>query len=227
MRLTQRDISLIRDIALSHVLSRDQVLGLSYFSSVSRTNVRLKMLVRGRYLRILVTPFFKQNLYIAGPDALAAVGEKIARLIRGRGRSPQFLQHALAVTNVRINLKERGFTFWRFEQQLWQDFTWRGHRYEVRPDGLAYREGVPVFIEVDLGHVAAAKFASKLDGYQAFQESGRLAEIFGTEFLSVLVVTTGKLRKTNLREVSQRFATPWLTLQTFEELEICCPGAWR
>ena len=132
MILTERDIRLIKDIALSHVLARDQILKLGYFSSQSRLNRRLRDLVTAGYARVLATPFSGQHLYQGGRNAHEIVGERIAALLRSRSPSPRFLQHALAVTEIRIVLLASGFSGWRFEPpwagMLWWQAARRRHR---------------------------------------------------------------------------------------------------
>lgn len=56
MRFTERDIKLVRDIALSHIVSRDQVIDLGYFDSVTRCNSRLRGLVAADAVRKVSTP---------------------------------------------------------------------------------------------------------------------------------------------------------------------------
>jgi len=219
MILTERDIHIIRDIGLSHVMSRDQIMEL-YFGSVTRTNTRLRELSAIGMVRKLETPFFLQSLYMAGRTASEVVGEKIGPLLERRTSSPRFIQHALSVTNVRLALLKRGAVGWRFEQQLWSTLS-SGH--EVRPDGLVSLKGVPTFIEVDLGHVTPSKFAAKLRAYELLM-SGEVARLYGFETFRLLTVTTGPKRAATLSRL--RSSSVEHAVETFEILGIARVGAW-
>jgi len=226
MRLTARDVKIVRDVALSHVMSRDQVLELDYFSSVTRANARLRELVKAGLLRRLETPFFTQNLYCAGRAAPQVSGERIAALLSGRGHSPRFLQHALAVTNVRIALLNRGARDWRYEQQLRACFEYGGRIHEVRPDGFAILKSGPTALEVDLGHVAPAKFRQKLQSFHAFTHCGECSRQWKLKMLRLLVVTTGSRRAAALLRLLPPDCAFDFHTTTFDELGVQARGAW-
>lgn len=216
MRVTKRDIMLLRELALSHVLCRDQFLELGYFNSITRANTRLRELKRLELLRRLETPFFGQSLYIASKRAAEVVGERISPLIEGRASSPRFVQHALSVTNVRIALQRKSSAAWRFEQQLWRKI--QGSKgLELRPDGLLMAN-LPIFVEVDMGHASAPRFKEKLTAYQALARSGQCQSLYGFSQFRVLVVTTGPLRSRHLRRLQPSSAEFELLVQTFDEV---------
>lgn len=226
MRITPRDFSLLRDVALSHVLSRDQVLELGYFSSITRANFRLRQLERAGLLTRLKTPFYSQSLYAIGRDSSVYLGEKVSKVVSGRLGTPRFIQHALCTTNVRLRLLRGGATGWRFEQQLWSTCKYGGRTFEVRPDGLAIFTDKLVAVEVDLGHASPSKVAQKLLGYQAFQASGEVVRAWNVPSFSLLVVTTGTLRATRLTRLVPSQREFQYECKTFNELNIACPGAW-
>lgn len=222
MRLTPRDLHLIRDIGLSHLLSRDQVIELGYFTSVTRANSRLRTLVAGNFITRLSTPFFGQFLYGAGPLAEEVAGERIAPLLVNRAGSPRFVQHALSVTNVRLALLRRGGSAWRFEQQLWRDV--RGQT--LKPDGLVLTKHLPAFVEVDLGHVAPKKFKDKLTAYKALARAETCNSLYGFEQFRLLVVTTGTRRSRHLSSLMPPKPGFDYLVQTFAELDIPQIGSW-
>lgn len=226
MILTERDIRLIKDVVLSHVLARDQILKLGYFSSQSRLNRRLRDLVTAGYAKVLVTPFSGQNLYQAGCKAREIVGDRIAALLRSRSPSPRFLQHALAVTNIRIALLASGFSGWRFEPQLRHGFTYGGRHMEVRPDGMASQGDEVRFIEADLGHVSEQPYAKKLRAYEVYVASGAFEQSFGQRSLVVQTVTTGSLRKSHLAKRTPGNTLVRFEFQTFSDLGLKTPGDW-
>ncbi|MBS1702608.1 MAG: replication-relaxation family protein [Armatimonadetes bacterium] len=218
-------MSLTRDIALSFVLSRGQIVSLGYFSSVSRANTRLKSLVDAGILARLATPYFGQGLYTAGSKAAEIVGERIAPLVLARRSSPRFVVHALTVTNIRLALLARSPGVWRFEQQVSHSFDY-DRRYEVRPDGAFLTETLPVFVEADLGHVAPSKFAEKLRSYDAFNRSGEILRLFGSPSFRLLTITTGSRRSRHLRSLLPPSASFEYLCLTHEELGIPHVGAW-
>lgn len=226
MKLTDRDIRLVRDVCISHVLSRDQILALNYFSSISRANRRLSLLVQDRYLKVHDVPFQHQRLFIAGPKASDIVGSRIASLVRSRAGTPRFLQHALAVTNVRIAITENEVSEWRFEAQIRDQFVHGSRRFQIRPDGALLTESAIQFIEADLGHVSSSKFAEKISGYYRYLESGRFQTVYGHRVGTVLVITTGKLRLFHLISVISASRRACFEFKTYEELSTATFGGW-
>ena len=225
MRLTERDVKLLRDLTLSHVLSRDQILELGYFGSVTRVNTRLRGLKDLGLVEVIDTPFFSQKLYKVMPKAAEIVGRRLSALATARIGSPRFLQHALTVTNVRIALKKNGAEQWLFEQQLRNEFRYGGRTYEVRPDGMATERGVPLLIEADLGHVSLPKLTEKLKAYNAFVLSGECTKAWLVPTYTVLFLVPGQTRASR---VSGLLANPVFTLRvkTLSSLEIPSVGNW-
>ena len=227
MILTDRDYRLIRDIALSHLLSRDQMIALGYFSSHTRVNTRLRMLVAEGLIKRLDTPFFTQSLYSVTPLAAEVLGERVGAIVSGRTGSPRFIQHALCITNSRLELVKRGAKQWRFEQQLRRSFTYSGKKYEIRPDGLAVMaEDKFLLVEIDLGHVAPQKFGEKLGAYDAFIVCGLCESIWKVKTFRVLTLTTGERRARKLDSLTPSDAKFVHFTKTFEEFNVPAVGAW-
>ncbi|MBS1701418.1 MAG: replication-relaxation family protein [Armatimonadetes bacterium] len=214
--MTERDIRLIRDIALSHLLSRDQIIALGYFSSITRANTRLRELATKKLIRRMDTPFFVQSLYMAGPLAHELLETRVAKLLESRTDSPRFVRHALAVTNARIALTQKGGE-WRFEQQLWRTLPGKTSQ-TLRPDGLVITSTIPIFIEVDMGNVSIPKFKEKLSGYAALAHPEICQSLYGFSEFRLLTVTTGTLRSRNLRSVMPQRSGFAMLCQTFEEI---------
>ncbi len=216
VRITDRDKKLVSDLALSHLLSRDQILELGYFSSICRLNTRLRELSAIKLVRRLETPFFNQSLYMAGHLAHEVVGVQVSKLLESRSNSPRFVRHALSVSATRIALCRKGGD-WRFEQQLWRQLEAKKH-IEIRPDGLLLTTSLPVFVEVDLGHVNPSKFKEKLVGYKALAESSKCLDLYGFSTFRILTVTTGTLRSRRLRKTLPPNPGFEFLCQTFEEI---------
>lgn len=226
MRLTDRDVRLLRDLVLSHAMCRDQVIELGYFGSVARTNTRLRELRGCGLAKAIETPFLGQAVYAAGPKSPEVVGERLAGLAASRNGTPRFLRHAISVTNVRIAMMAKGAKAWRFEQQARAQFRHGGRDWEVRPDGIAVRSGGAVAVEVDLGHVDPAKFRDKLLSYDAFAASGGCPQHWGSETFSLVVVTTGPLRAARLARQLPDNCGFAFACKPADQIGVRFPGAW-
>lgn len=224
MRLTDRDHSLVTDAALSHCLSRDQIVEL-YFSSVCRANTRLRDLVDHGFLKRLTTPFFGQTLYSAGRNAKHIVGDRVANLLSGRAPSPRFVRHALATTATRIALTRTYQAPWRFEQQVSCTFEY-DRRYELKPDGLVLIPENPLFIEVDLGGQSSDQFRKKLLAYRAYALSGLFSEHYQCSNFQLLTLTTNARRAANLQNLLSPTASIGYSARSFKQYEITIPGSW-
>lgn len=226
MMLTERDRKLVFEIAMSHVLSRDQILGLGMFGSVTRVNTRLRVLRELGLVRLLETPYFKGSLYVPGINAAEVLRERPSRLIANRQPSPRFLRHALATTNIRLALSAKGATDWRFEPMLWRTFESGGHTREVRPDGMAITIKGALLVECDLGHVSPQKYAEKLAVYHEFLRSGHADRLWGISDFNLLTVTTGRLRAEKLKALEPVPCSYGYLVQTYEEVGAAFVGGW-
>lgn len=226
MILTERDRNLVFEIAMSHVLSRDQILAIGLFSSVTRVNTRLRVLRELGLVRLLETPYFGGSLYVPGVNAPEVLPGRVSGLIANRQPSPRFLRHALSVTNIRLALFAKGATDWRFEPMLWRTFESGGRKLELRPDGMAVARKGPLLIECDLGHVSPQKLGSKLLAYHEFQKGGHTKRLYGHDNFNLLIITTGRLRAERLRELTPSGCSYALVVQTFEELGASMVGGW-
>ena len=226
MRLTERDTRLVRDVALSHALCRDQFIALGYFSSVTRANTRLRELAGAGLLRPIATPFHSQRIYVAGPRALRVVGERISTLISPRSETPRFLRHALCTASIRIAICAETGGDWRFEQQARVRFNFLGSDCEVRPDGLVIAGQRVIAVETDLGHTPSPKFAERLRAYRSLAESGRSRAAWGADRFELLVVTTGPLRAARLRRLASREPGFAFRCESHDRLGVPFAGSW-
>jgi Replication-relaxation len=225
VRLTERDVRLVRDIALSHALSRDQIIGLGYFSSVTRANTRLREMASQKLVRSISTPFHSQNIYSAGACAKEVVGERISRLLGSRSDTPRFLRHALCTTSIRLLLCAVTGNQWRFEQQARVRFDFMGTEWDVRPDGLIVSGSGVTAIETDLGHTPAPKFSDRFRAYQSLAQSKECLA-WGFETFSLLIVTTGPLRARHLRRLAPREPGFALSCESYDQLGVPFAGSW-
>lgn len=101
-----------------------------------------------------------------------------------------------------------------------------GREYVIKPDGLLLPSSLPIFIEVDLGHVSPAKFKEKLLGYSVLAHSGQCSHLYGFPAFRLLVITTGPRRSrtlTSLLPVNPGFE---LLCQTFEQAGVAPIPHW-
>lgn len=226
-RLTKRDLKLLLDLTLSHVMSRDQIIRLGYFSSITRANTRLRELISLRLVKRLESPFFTQGLYSVTSLASEVLDGRVSALAATRTGSPRFVRHALMVNEARICLIGKGACSWVFEIQAHHHFTLGGKTIEIKPDGLARIEGKGLLVvEVDLGHVNPAKFADKLKGYDSFVSSGELLHVWGVREMRLLTLTTGPQRAGKLRSLTPQGCSYQHVCQTFEEFGIPLISSW-
>ncbi|MBL8048945.1 MAG: replication-relaxation family protein [Chthonomonas sp.] len=226
MQLTERDRKLVFEIAMSHVLSRDQILSLGLFGSVTRVNTRLRTLRELGLVRRLETPYFNGSLFVPGVNAPQVLDANAANLIRTRQPSPRFLRHALCVTNIRLALAARGAYEWRFEPMLWRSFEHQGRTLEVRPDGMAISPKGALLVECDLGHTSPLKFEQKLAVYHEFLGGGHANQLWGINDFNLLTITTGNLRASTLRRCPPKVCAYGYLVQTFEQIGAGMVGGW-
>jgi hypothetical protein len=226
LRITERDIRLLRLIALSHAMTRDQIIREGIFNSVTRVNTRLRQLIGLGLARRLETPFFSQSIYCVTPKSADYLGERVGPLVAGRIGSPRYIQHALMTNETRLEMKRRGMTQWRFEQQLWKTFEFNGRKYQIKPDGLAVLPDKHILVEVDLGHAATKKYAEKLVGFDAFVASGLCKSSWQVETLRVLTLTTSERRCQTLKSLTPKNSRFMHFVLTFEQFNVPLIGAW-
>lgn len=207
MRITERDLKLLHEIAMHSVLSRDQVIALGFFKSVPRANARLGGLYRVGLLgraQLEPTLAFVQSLYYVRKAAIEFLDERVANLVAARKLCPTFIQHALMVVNVRLVLERCGGADWLHECQI-------RHRYKVnsgqeedfRPDGMMTFGHTMLFIEADRGNASLKRIKGKLETYENYVDHGLFQQTYGASSLALLFVTTGYRRSRSVYEIAR------------------------
>lgn len=153
--------------------------------------------------------------------AASSLGIDRAGLTKPRRRSavgPLFLQHTLAVNDVRLAFvrsaqihPDHSLITWRYDRSLADRVPWPGQLgawLPVRPDGyLTYRtpdRRLDAFVEADLGTVTNKSWALRVQAYIAYRFSGRFQSRHGVPSFRVLTVTTTKRRLDNLLATTRR-----------------------
>lgn len=247
MRLEERDRELLCDLFWQRAMSRSQLQRL-YFSSLVRANARLRLLFDHGFVTryfLPAAPYGAQAVYSLGKAAVPTVAraleleeDEVKRQCRFSG-TPTFLEHTLAVVEVRLALQEAAQQAPHLEFDLWVPEPLCRHEYEVepvgglgawrkevfKPDGFARlrrREDgayLSLFLEVDLGHTSARQFAGKVAMHGKYLRQGLFREIYGTDTFQTLVVTTGPRRVGNLLALCREMESDGFRFTTFEALE--------
>ena len=243
MRLEERDRELLCDLFWQRAMSRGQLQRL-YFSSLVRANARLRLLFDHGFVTryfLPAAPYGAQAVYSLGKAAIPAVAraleleeDEVKKQCRFSG-TPTFLEHTLAIVEVRLALQEAAGKEPGLEFDLWVPEPLCRHepvgglgpwRKEVfKPDGFARLRRVEddayfsFFLEADLGHTSARQFAGKVAMHGKYLRQGLFREIYGTDTFQTLVVTTGPRRVGNLLALCREMGSGLFRFTTFAQLE--------
>ncbi len=209
--LQQRDIDLLRELAVMRVADRELVGTAARFTSTTRVNTRLLALTRAGILR----RFFLGSG--GGRKAIYALSQKGARLIHVPCRGPRrrqdetlvadfSIQHQLTVNSVYCNLKFGTIPVADVQFVNWVAFSEPlTNALKLIPDGYVEFKtpsGIDAsFVEVDLGHEALSVWKEKARQYLQLAVSGEYARIFRNARFRVLVLTNSERRMHSLRNL--------------------------
>lgn len=250
MRLTERDVEILKAVHDYRVLRGDQIQTL-FFGCQSTASYRLSRLYQHGFLDRHFLPTLgglasSPILYTLGKrgtDVLRQVldcgTEGIMRRLGGKELSPMFLEHVLAINDVRIAVtvaaRENGYVLetWLDDAQLKADYdrvtivTANGRKREVSliPDSYFVLQ-VPhgracFFLEVDRGTMTVSRFQDKVKAYMAYIASGQYERRYGTRSLRVLTAALGPSRVARLATASGQVESRrmfWFT--TLKEITI-------
>lgn len=231
MRLTGRDVEILKAVHDCRVLRGDQIQTL-FFGCQSTASYRLSRLYQYGFLDRHFLPTLgglasSPILYTLGKqgtDVLRQVldcgPEGIRRRLGGKELSPLFLEHLLAINDVRVAVtvaaRENGYTLetWLDDAQLKADYdrvtivTASGRKREVSliPDSyfvLQVPQGKACFfLEVDRGTMTVSRFQDKVKAYMAYIANGQYERRYGTKSLRVLTITLGEKRLVSLMKAT-------------------------
>jgi hypothetical protein len=210
MVIQERDRHLLRELAVTRVLDREQAKIVAGFGSTTRANARLLLLTRAGLLRR-----FFLGTSGGGKKALYALSAKGAQLVDVPLRGPRrrkdeslatdvFVQHQIIVNQIYCSLKYRaipvaGVTFRRwiaFHQPLTSGLRLipDGYVELVTPARIA-----AMFLEVDLGNESLTVWKEKVRNYLQFALSGECEREFGQNRFRVLVLVNSERRLLSIR----------------------------
>ena len=230
MRLTHRDIAVLRCVHDYRVLRRDQIESL-LFPSKNTANERLKRLYHHRFLQRRWCPVeygqgMSQALYLLdarGAEVLAEQPDADHEHIGWRASknlvSSSFLEHTLMINDVRIALtlatNQAGA---RVRQWLGEDTLSASsdhvsipgipRRVAVIPDSYFVLDMVDrrahFFLEADRATLSNKRWGLRIRAYEAYVRSGHYTRRYATQSLRILTVTTGDKRLANLKATTER-----------------------
>lgn len=241
-KLQGRDCALLADLYGHSILSRDQILGLGFFSSIQRLNMRMHKLAAQALVDRWIDPLTPSpaSLYLPTLSAAPLISRvlkadlAIVREVIRHKVSPGALRHALQATNARIAFQRavRSSHFkiekWLPERRCRHEYSVRNHphtwtRRVFKPDAfftlLSTRASFNYFVEVDLGHASAAKIAQKLDSYRDYRRE-MFQPTYQAKKFRVLFITTGRERLVHLLKLANRCTEEPVLFTTFSDLEV-------
>ena len=216
LAFTERDRAIVREVARFGVMSRDQLMRLTFFASKTRANERLKRLVDEGHLAAR-----RQPIPVGGPRFVYLPGRLSvdAREVRKRFSdvSDLFLIHQLGLVDIRIAFEQHTtLSRWLPEKDL------AGLSLGLVPDAyLEYEVGTLTycaFVEYDRGTETRGRIERKVRAYLDLAHSGRFERTFTRTFFRVLVVTDSAGRLTTLSQTAARLTDRILRFTTLREL---------
>jgi hypothetical protein len=232
-----RDLNLLRELAVMRVVDREQAKVVAPFQSTTRANVRLLALTRAGLLR----RFFlgtsgggKKALYALSPN-----GAKLAEVpYRGPRRRRDevfvadfFVTHQLSINNLYCRLKYHPIPMENTKFVRWMSFfepLQSGH--SLIPDGyaeIAHPTGtLAAFLEIDLGTEGLTVWKGKVREYLGYALSGVFPKQFSNERFRVLVIANSERRLQSIRTAVAAETEKIFWFTTIESIEsdgFCSP----
>jgi hypothetical protein len=228
--LQQRDLVLLKTLALLRIVDREQARMICGFGSLTRVNARLLKLRRAGLLKRF---FFvsaeggKRAIYCLTNRSAILIGSPHNAIQRPADSfllGDKFVAHQLALNQVYCAclLKEPlpdgiAVRSWRtFRKPL-------SPSHSLIPDAYFEIHSIesvrPMFLEVDLGTEGLTVWNKKIEQYVRFAASGEFARLFHSNRFSVLVVATTEGRLQSLRACIRKITAKLFYLTMFEKIK--------
>jgi hypothetical protein len=243
MRLTERDVDILKAVAEYRILRQDHIQQL-FFGSKSTAQYRLSHLYQHGFLNRHFLPVYagwSPTLY-----TLDKRGVALLKAVCGIDRvnlwdsdnGHEFLTHTLAIHDFRVAVtvacRQAGYTLaqWIGEASLKADYDRvtitdpNGKKQSVSliPDSYFTIETpkgrASFFLEMDMGTMTLGRFQSKIRAYLAYLESKAYQQRYQTRSLRVLTVTTSSTRCANLKVATEQIHRERLFWFTHQALVI-------
>ena len=211
--LTDRDRLLLKELAISKVIDREQVKTIAGFKSTTRANDRLLKLTRAKFLRR-----FFLGTRAGGTKAIYSLSAKGAKVVQSEGRllkrknnsllvGDLFVEHQLAVNSIWTAAKFTPIPVSDVQFVRWLVFpTALSKTTPLMPDGyfeLRSTSGMYcLFCEVDRGTETLKVWARKIFLYLQLAASGEFQTLFKQSRFRVLVGVSSERRLNNLRRTT-------------------------
>jgi len=233
MRLTNRDVEIIKNVHEFRIMRGDQIQAL-FFGSQSTASYRLSRLYQHQYLDKHFLPTLggissSPTLYTLDKLGFGVLREiyefgpeDIRHRVRSKELSPLFLEHLLKINDVRVAVtlavRQNRFALetWYDESVLKSDYdrvtintpTGRNRNVSLIPDSY-FTLRVPqgrssFFLELDRGTMTTGRYKEKILAYMKYVNSGKYQSRYNTRSLRVLTITLGKRRMKNLKQVTEK-----------------------
>lgn len=205
--LQERDVRLLRELAVMRVIDREQAMMVAGFGSTTRANARLLALTQAGFLH----RFFwgtvggaRRSLYSLSSRGAVQLGVPYRRPRRGQDQvlaTDSFSAHQLEVNEMYCALKYRplpkdtAFVHWKSFQEPVHG--------SLIPDGYGeistLDKSLPLFFEIDRGTEGRDVWRAKVQAYLTYAASGSFEQKFGHPHFRTLVVVPTESRLTALR----------------------------
>ena len=230
IRLTPRDLAVIQAVCECRVLTTEQLQTL-FFPSMHQAYARLSALYHHafldrRFLGVAVSMMNTPILYVLdrhGAELLQAqLGMDVDWSSDQKQVSPQFLEHLLAINDVRVAVtkaceqsEDLTLVEWRGESDMKADYDHvtiqsekgRPSSVSVIPDSYFVLDSpqgrAHFFLELDRGTMTSKRFKTKVLAYQQYYRSGAYQNRFQTKSLRILTVTTSQARADTLKVATE------------------------
>lgn len=228
MRLTERDKKIIEAVHLYRVLQQDQVQTL-FFGGKSAAQRCLARLYHHGFLDRVFLPVItgrSPTFYVLDKKGVELLRtemgyEEFSWYPSSKNLKDDFLQHSLAINNVRIAIVKATqnanyeLVTWKAEHEMKADYdhvnistgSGRTQSAPIVPDSyfsLRTPHGrAHFFLELDRGTMTTKRFKTKVAAYIAYQRSGGYERRYGTKSLRVLTVTLSENRLVNLKAATE------------------------
>lgn len=226
MRLTERDVEILKAVAEYRIMRQDQIQRL-FFGSQSTAQYRLSHLYQHGFLARHFLP-----VYAGWSPTLYSLDKRGLTVLRSDHESKrvnlwnsenghEFLSHTLALHDFRIALtiacREAHYqlSLWLGEADLKADYdrviitdaAGKKQSVSLIPDGYftieTPRGKTSCFLEMDMGSMTLGRFQNKIRAYTAYMKSGRYQERYQTKSLRILTVTNSQTRCRNLKMAAE------------------------
>jgi len=210
--LQKRDIEMLKAVYSYRFLTRDQLMKLFGFNTVSCINTRLRKLCQANYLERSFLPIAIascQGVYTLGRKGVDVVSNsmsieknEVKHLRHKNGKLKEFtMLHHIQTNDVRIafsNCVDTRIVRWDYEPQISIDT-----KRKLRPDAffqVLYNDMIySFFLETDRGTETIRRFVdTKVSRYLSMIKNNIHKQMFGINYFAVLVVVKSKTRLMNL-----------------------------